>query len=143
MIPFQAKPPPTITVTLCNTPRHSRTRSIRVRPVKFGWFPNGAAAVLLADITNLPRGAEEIRGDTAAVCMAFADLVVTGELIHSGDPMLTAQVEGAQKIGSVNTWAFTRVNGYVDAVYAAAGAAHLARTVVAKRQPAGFHTVAG
>lgn len=113
----------------------------RVRPRAFGWFPNGPAAALaakLADRTKQGRRGwpppgvtvEAIRGETAAVCMGFAEQVATGRLLHTGDPLLVDQAENAEKLERGNTWVFTAPAGrHVNVVYAAAGAAHLARTL--------------
>lgn len=107
----------------------------RVKPVKFGWFPAGPAAALAADLSER-RGwppenveLEEIRGDVTAVCMGFAEQVGTHRLAHSGDPLLDAHVQGAEKLTHGDGWRFSRKEGHVDALYAAAGAAHLARTL--------------
>jgi hypothetical protein len=117
-----------------------------IRPRKIGWFPNGPAAALDAKLRDRrkdgvrgwppPRvGVAEIKGDTAAVCMGFALAVTGAEILHSGDPLLDAQVEGAEKLNlGGGRFVFTRVGGgHVDAVYAAAGAVHLAKTIPARR----------
>lgn len=112
----------------------------RTRPRKVGWLPDGPAAALTADLADRaaegrsdwpPKGVEveAIRGETAAVCMGFVDLVEGGQVAHSDDPLLNAQVEGAEWLYRGNTRVFSRKGGRVDAVYAAAGAVHLARTL--------------
>lgn len=136
----------------------------RVKPRKLGWFPNGPAASLTADMKSRrregdiaawpPRGVEvdELKSEAPAVCMGFAALVAAGEVVHSDDPLLNAHVGGAEKLQRGDAWVFTRkgagpvkaedapgsedgaVVGHVDAAYAAAGAVHLARTMPA---PAG------
>jgi hypothetical protein len=112
-----------------------------VGPKTVGWFPDGPAAAVagrLADRRRAgvrgwpPRGVtvSEIRGESAAVCMALNKEVVAGSLAHSDQAMLTAQVDGAEKLWMGNVWVFTRRGGgNVDAVYAVAGAAYLARTL--------------
>lgn len=113
-----------------------------VRPRAIGWLPGGPGAVLSADIADRrkagrhgwpPRGVkvDAIRGDLAAVCMGFAEQVKSLQIVHSGDPLLDAHVEGAERLKRPNdTWVFARAGaGHVDALYAAAGAAHLARTL--------------
>jgi hypothetical protein len=113
-------------------------------PRKFGWLPVGpaaAAAARLADRTKRNGGrrgewpppgveVEEIRGDTAAVCMGFADMVDSGDLERSRDPLLNAQAETAEWLTTGGTRVFSRAGGGpCDALYAAAGAVHLARTL--------------
>ena len=111
----------------------------RIRPGALGWFPSGPAAAVAAQLAEQkgpdrwpPAGVkvEAIRGDTAAVCMGFAELVIARQLRHPNDPLLNAQVAGAERIKRGDTWVFGRTGAsYVDALYAAAGAAHLARTM--------------
>lgn len=113
-----------------------------------GWFPGGPAAQLAADLADrstakranrpaaLPAGmkSEEIRGEVAAVCMGLEELVRSAGVAHPGDPMLDEQVNGAERLrqGAQGAWVFVRSGEtYVDAVYAVAGAAHLARTMPA------------
>ncbi|WP_228714359.1 terminase [Prauserella endophytica] len=114
----------------------------RVRPRRFGWLPGGpsaAAHAYLADRKNRrgewpPAGVEveEITREVTAVCMGFADLVENAQVLHSDDPLLNAQVGGAEKLWQGDVWRFTRRGaGHVDATYAAAGAVHLARTLPA------------
>lgn len=111
----------------------------RVRPKALGWLPNGPGAALAARLKDRkdrrgwpPPGVrvEEIRAETASVCMGFAELVTAGQVVHSGDPLLDAHVAVAERLRSGDTWRFSRKgDGHVDAVYAAAGACHLARTL--------------
>lgn len=119
----------------------------RVKPRALGWFPNGPAAAVAADLAARkgpratawpPRGVEleEIRGDTAAVCMSFAESVRAGEVIHPDDELLNAHVEATtwQPRGDVKV--FQRGGaGPIDATYAAAGAAFLAKTLPPPRPP--------
>jgi hypothetical protein len=118
----------------------------KVRPRAVGWFPNGPAAELAADMAENesidwpPAGVEveEIRRDVPAVCMGWAGQVRAALIVHSGDPELTAQNISAEKLPRQNgTFVFTRSGvGHVDMAYAAAGAAHLARTLPPpKRKP--------
>jgi hypothetical protein len=116
-----------------------------VKPRKLGWFPAGPAATLDADLRDRrkagvrgwpPRGVvmAEITSDAAAVCMGFGEQVAGGRVLHSGQELLDAQVDRAEKLMIRERWVFTRRgSGHVDAVYAAAGAVHLARTVPARR----------
>jgi hypothetical protein len=114
----------------------------KVRPRAVGWFPSGPAAAVAAQLAEQdpplrgwpPPGTtvEAIRGDVTAVCMGFAEMVRAQELRHPGDPLLSTQVASAEKLKQGDAWRFARGDlAYVDAVYAAAGAAHLARTLPA------------
>lgn len=109
----------------------------RVRPVVFGWFPGGPAASLAADLRERrreswpPKGVrlEEIKQDTASACMGLATLVRAGEVLHSDDPLLNDQVQSVSPLQVGDRWVFSRRgSGTCDAVYAMAGAIHLART---------------
>jgi phage terminase large subunit-like protein len=110
----------------------------RINPRKLGWFPSGPAAALAADLTppDVPTRetwnamAQPVRGDMAAACMGLEELVRSGVLLHSGDPLLDAHVAEAERKKRGDTWVFVRHgDGHVDAVYATAGAVHLARTL--------------
>jgi hypothetical protein len=109
----------------------------RARPAVFGWFPAGPAAAMTAKLRQrkrqrpwLPAGTrmEEIRAEVPAVCMGLQQQVAAGRIAHSGDPLLDSQVATAGKLWSGKVWTFTCPPGcHVNAVYAAAGAVHLAR----------------
>lgn len=108
----------------------------QVKPRVLGWFPSGPAAALAADLAERrdwpPENVEieEIRGDVTAVCMGFSEQVGAKRIAHSGDPLLDAHVSAAEKLTTGDGWRFSRKgDGHVDAVYAAAGAVHLARTL--------------
>lgn len=112
----------------------------RIKPQTLGWFPAGPAAAVAARLADRskagvrgwpPRGVtvSEIRGETSAVCMGLKKEVVARKLVHSGQGGLDAQMEGAERKPHRDGWVFTRKGGPVDAVYAVAGAAHLARTL--------------
>jgi hypothetical protein len=114
----------------------------KIGPKTIGWFPDGPAAAVASRIADRrrtggargwpPRGVtvSEIRGETPAVCMGFAKEVIAGTLAHSEQGMLDDQVGPAEKSWQGSVWVFTRRGGgNVDAVYAAAGAVHLARTL--------------
>lgn len=115
----------------------------RIRPRSLGWYPGGPAATLDADLRDRrkagrqawpPPGVDvaEFKADAPAVCMSFSALVSQVGVAQSAQAMLTAQVEKAEKLVTGDRWVFTRRGtGPVDAVYAVAGAAHLARTVPA------------
>lgn len=114
----------------------------RVRPQLFGWMPAGPAAATAAVLADRrkkgvrgwpPAGVtvEEIRAEASAVCMGLAGLVDAGGMVHSGQALLDHQVGQAERLERPGgTWVFGRNgDGHVDAVYAVAGAAHLARTL--------------
>lgn len=106
----------------------------KVRPRIVGWFPQGPAAALTADLRAgwAPRGVavETITGDLTAACMGFSQSVTDGTVSHAGDPLLTRHVTSAQRLRRGDAWVFGRQHsGPVDACYAAAGAVHLARTL--------------
>jgi hypothetical protein len=107
---------------------------------RLGWIPNGPAAAAAAKLADRrkagrygwpPRGVtvEEIRGEVTAVCMGFAEQVTADRIAHTPDPLLDDQVGSAEPLKRGDAWVFSRAGeGHVDAVYAAAGAVHLART---------------
>lgn len=107
----------------------------KVRPRRIAWLPGGPAAALTAKLAEarwLPRGTkvDEIRGDVGAVCTGLADLVISGQIRHNGDPMLTYHINGAGKLWRGDTWVFRRRGAApVDGAYAVAAAAHLARVL--------------
>jgi hypothetical protein len=112
----------------------------RVRPRVLGWFPNGPAAAVAADLADRghrrggwpPRRVKvaEIKAETAAVCMGLAEIVKAGELRHPRDPMQTAHIESCQRLHRGDAWVFVRKDaGPIDGGYATAGAVHLARTL--------------
>jgi hypothetical protein len=116
-----------------------------LKPKRFGWLPSGPAAVAAAGIADRTRRegrrgtwpplgvvVEEIREEVPAVCMGFADAVEAGEIERTADPLLNAQVETTQWAPQGARRVFARAgDGNCDAVYAAAGAAHLARIMPA------------
>jgi hypothetical protein len=113
----------------------------RIKPYVVGWLPAGPGASVAAELAERktrPRGqwpphgvkVEAVKGEITQVCMGFDELVRTGGLRHSGDPLLTAQVEQAERGKRGDAWVFVRpTDGWVDALYAAASAAHLARII--------------
>lgn len=118
----------------------------KLGPKTIGWFPAGPAAAVAAKLADRrkdgvrgwpPRGVtvSEIRGETTAVIMGFGKEVSAGTLVHSGQALLDAQVGAAEKQRRGDGWVFTRRGGgNVDAAYAVAGAAHLARTLPTRRE---------
>lgn len=113
----------------------------RVRPQVLGWMPNGPAAAVAATLADRRKAGRrgwpppgvavaEIRGENTAVCMGLAELVTAGGMVHSGQALLDHQAEHAEKKPRGDGWVFARTGGgHVDALYAIAGAAHLARTL--------------
>jgi hypothetical protein len=100
----------------------------RIKPRAFGWFPKGPGASLAAD---LKTGFDpEALADVNAVCLGLAEQVSARRILQSGDDLLAAQLSGTAKLWSGDGWRFTRKgHGHCDAVYALAGAVHLARTL--------------
>lgn len=114
----------------------------KIKPRAIGWFPGGPAAVVAAEMSKRkarpnepawpPKGipVEEIRDDATSACMGFADLVIARQVSHGDDPLQNGHVLAADKLDQGERWRFMRRGaGQCDAAYAAAGAAHVARTV--------------
>jgi hypothetical protein len=124
----------------------------RIRPRALGWYPSGPAAVLGAELAKLNAdqrgpigrmtvdrksfrewapGLVELRGDDVKeACQTLADLVKARKIVHAGTALLNSHATGAQRLDQGDGWRFTRRGaGHVDAMYAAAGAVHLARTI--------------
>lgn len=113
----------------------------RVRPKTLGWLPNGPAASLAAKLADRRKAGRrgwpppgitiaEIRGEIPAICMGLAREVKGGTLAHSNDPLLNDHAGGAERLWRGDTWVFSRKgDGHCDAMYATAGAVHLARTM--------------
>lgn len=114
--------------------RELHVQVARVKPQVVGWYPGGPAAAFAADMAKRPGWppagvtVSQIKGESAAVCMGFAEQVEAGMVAHSDDPLLNAHVGGAERLRNGATWVFSRRgSGHCDAAYAAAGAIHLAR----------------
>lgn len=113
----------------------------RIKPYAVGWFPRGPGSVLGPDLA--PYDPVKIDGgEVPACCQSLADLVTARKVRHPADPLINAQVAGAQRLPSGDGWRFVRRGaGHVDAVYATAGVVHILRTVeppVATSRPAIF-----
>jgi hypothetical protein len=119
----------------------------KIRPRSLAWFPGGPGATLDAALRDRrkagrlgwpPRGVvvAELREETPAVAMGFAQQVTAGAVLHSAQALLDAQIEAAERLRNGDRWMFGRRGGHVDAVYAAAGAVHLARTMPRVRRVA-------
>lgn len=105
----------------------------RIGPTATAWFPGGPAAALAPELRSAPGSTEVRGGQVGEACQAFADLVAARRVVHPGDPLLDAHVAGAKRHEVGDGWRFVRRGaGHVDAVYAAAGAAHVARALAAK-----------
>lgn len=105
------------------------------KPKTLGWFPNGPAAALMADVKALSgvKKTELKSNEVSAACQGLADLVKARLLTHPNDPLLTAHVTGSHKLVSGDGWRFSRKGGHADAAYAAAGAVHLSRIATRTR----------
>lgn len=121
--------------------RDLRGKIAQVRPRVAGWLPGGPAASVGADLVTPPgkrqprvplparTRIEEIRGEVPMICMGFEELVRSRQIAQSDDPLLNLHVAGAERLWQGDQWRFVRKGaGHCDAVYAAAGAVHLART---------------
>jgi len=75
----------------------------------------------------LPKAAPIPASEAPVACMALAEAARARRLVHNGDPLLAEQVAGARRRPMGDRWVVDRRDGgAVDAVYAAAGACHLA-----------------
>jgi hypothetical protein len=103
----------------------------RIKPRALGWFPNGPGAVLARDLEALRCTVTPIKAaEVPSVCQGLGEFVSARRLLHPGDPLLTGQALGAVPVPAGDGgWRFARRGdvGQVNAVYAAAGALHLAR----------------
>jgi hypothetical protein len=118
----------------------------KVKPRAIGWFPDGPAAVVAADMQKRKRVGvvwppkrvhlEALTTEAPTAAMSFAELVKTGEVLHPNDPSLNTQIGNAQRLRLGNRWTFGRRGaGPVSGCYAAAGATWLARTLPPARKP--------
>jgi phage terminase large subunit-like protein len=100
----------------------------RIKPVKVGYFQNALAA----DMKAIPRTEQIKTTDLAPLSVGFAELVTSRQIIHGNDPLLNKHVGQASRMRSGDQWKFCRTHAgaVIDCLYAAAGAAHLARTAV-------------
>lgn len=118
----------------------------RVKPGAIGWFPDGPAAAVAADLADQKGNREwpppyvkleEIRGGTKAACMGLADLVEAHSIRQPRDALADAHVRAAEKLPRGDGFVFARQDsgGPIDAVYAIAGATHIARTMAVRATP--------
>lgn len=107
----------------------------KVRPKKLGWFPSGPAASAAPYMVKLarkwgPRVVELNGSGMSQACQGLTQQARAGKLKHSGDPMLTAHVLGANKRDSGEGFVFVRRGaGPVSGAYAGGGAVLLARSI--------------
>lgn len=119
----------------------------------FGVIPGGPAATVMSEFRRRPGvwpipgvKMEEVTSERAEICMALADMVESGYVVHSSAPddMLTTQVTGAVKKRSGDRWVFDRVGvGNCDAAYATAGVVHLVRNIPAAPKITKTHALRG
>lgn len=115
----------------------------KIRPRVLVWLPGGPSAAVAAALAEKrgtwpPRRVEvtEVRGETAAVCMGLAEIVLSGELRHPSDPMLDQHVAQTQRLIRGDQWVFARRDsGPIDGTYAVAAAVDAARTLPAAPPP--------
>lgn len=107
----------------------------RIKPRKVVWFAGGPASAVADEwdgrrIRNVLM--EPIRAeDVVRAAMGLEELVAAGHLRHASDPLLNLHVKATQKLARGDGWVFARRGqAPIDAVYAAAGAVHAARTIV-------------
>lgn len=107
----------------------------QLNPVKLAWFPGGPANAL-APILQAHPASHPITGtDATAACMGFVDMVTAGMLVHNGNALLDGQVARASKLPQGDGYRFTRRgSGNCNALYAAAGAVFVARTMKPRRK---------
>jgi hypothetical protein len=116
----------------------------KIRPRRFGWFPNGPAAAVAAALRSktgsrswYPRSTvvKEMTSEVPAVCMGLGEQIMAGEVSHPRDEALTAHVLDTEKLLKPDgTWSFTRRGQKpIDGAYALAGAVQMARMLPAPR----------
>jgi phage terminase large subunit-like protein len=116
----------------------------KIRPRKVVWFPGGPAAAVADQwpgkrikypgAGGRPGGSvkmEAIRAeDVVRACMGLEEQAAARHIQHTHDPLMDAQVKQAVQLKQGDGWRFERRGKLpIDAVYAAAGAAHEARTL--------------
>lgn len=101
----------------------------KVKPRVLGWMSGGPAASLASDLRGI-KGARELKAaEVVQICQEFSEQVQARRILQPADALLDAQASAASKLYSGDGWRFGRKGGHVDAVYACAGAVHLARTL--------------
>lgn len=113
----------------------------KYKPKLFGWAPKLGAAGLATFLRKRKQQrpdwavgvqVQEISAELVELCEGFVAEINSLQLVHSNDPLTTAQVIAAERLPKGDSFVFSRKGGkgHVDAVYAAAGAVYLARTLV-------------
>ena len=116
------------------------TWALKIKPKKLGWFPTGPAAAAAPYMTKLarklgPRLVELNGTGMSQACQGLTQQARAGRVKHTGDPMLTAHVLGANRQDSGDGFRFVRRGvGPVDGAYAAGGAVLLARSIPRTRR---------
>lgn len=111
-----------------------------------GWMPIGPMAVLAAKLKQHKGVRPWLAGvpvveikEVHDACMGFAADVDAELIAHNGDPLLTTHALSVSKYETGDRWKFSRTNGDkkepCDAVYAAAGAVLLAKTLPTPVRP--------
>jgi hypothetical protein len=104
----------------------------RIRPRKIGIFARGPAVSVRPDLIAATRkggvAPPVLVSETPAACMSLASLISGRRVLHGGEALLHAQLASAVKHSVGDLWVFARKDGggYVDSVFALAGATYLA-----------------
>lgn len=114
-----------------------------IKPRCIGWMPIGPMAVLGAKMKQRKGVRPWLTGSTvievkevSEACMGFAADVDSQQIAHSGDPLLTLHALSVEKYETGDRWKFSRKGGEpCDAVYSAAGAVLLAKTLPTPQRP--------
>lgn len=105
----------------------------RLKPTGLAWFPSGPANALAPFLRSLSYSKEITGTDLTAACMGLTDVVRDGLVQHNSSALLDAQVTTVAKISQGDGFRFTRRGGgSCSAVYALAGAIHLAKVTEVK-----------
>lgn len=101
----------------------------QLRPLKLVWFPGGPSNSLASLLKSFKRSHEMTGQEVNQACQGFAEMVQAGRVLHNAQPLLDGQVATAGKQHVGDGYRFTRKGqGSCNALYAAAGAVHLAMT---------------
>ncbi len=96
-----------------------------LRPHAIGWYPKGPAASMSAALRRL--NAVEIKGAAVSEAhMTLADYVEGRRVLHGDNPILNQAVMATGTAGSAASWIFDRGDAGQHALWAAAGALHMA-----------------
>jgi hypothetical protein len=100
----------------------------RVRPQRLGWYPESAGAIAI-DLKAVPVGVEISGREVAGSAAELVDLLRAGRIAHDGDPLIRKQLTRAKRQTVSEGWKFSRRFSPVEAAYALAVSAYLARRV--------------